>query len=127
MEILSSRVIIHPVDFAASRRFYEDVLGLRLYHEYSDGEAVIGAVYFAGGGHIELVAHDDERGQRYKLWLQVPDLDTEQARLRDLDVEIEHAAEHKPWGLIELVLRDPDGHRITLVEVPEDHYLRRGP
>lgn len=127
MEILSSRVIIHPVDFAASRRFYEDVLGLRLYHEYGDGESVIGAVYFAGGGHIELVDHNDDRGVLTKLWLQVPDLEAEQTRLRALGADIRSAAERKPWGLDEMELRDPDGHRITLVEIPRDHFLRGHP
>jgi hypothetical protein len=29
------------------------------------------------------------------------------------------------WGVIELPLADPDGHAVILVEVPEDHFLRR--
>jgi hypothetical protein len=31
----------------------------------------------------------------------------------------------EPWGLVEMWIEDPDGVRIVLVEVPEDHPLRR--
>ena len=44
-----------------------------------------------------------------RLWIQVPDVRREQARLEDLSVSIAHPAERKPWGLSELVVRDPDG------------------
>jgi hypothetical protein len=31
----------------------------------------------------------------------------------------------KPWELREMRIRDPDGLRIVIVEVPETHPLRR--
>jgi hypothetical protein len=31
----------------------------------------------------------------------------------------------EPWGLVETWIEDPDGVRIVLVEVPDDHPLRR--
>ena len=31
----------------------------------------------------------------------------------------------EPWGLVEAWVDDPDGLRIHLVEVPDDHPLRR--
>jgi hypothetical protein len=35
-------------------------------------------------------------------------------------------ASRKPWGgLVEMLLADPGGHAVILVEVPEDHFLRR--
>jgi catechol 2,3-dioxygenase-like lactoylglutathione lyase family enzyme len=49
MEVLASRLILHPSDMARSRHFYERVLGLRIFHEYGDASAVIGVVYFLGG------------------------------------------------------------------------------
>ncbi len=126
MEVLSGRAIIHPTDLTVSRDFYENVLGLRLYHEYGDGDRVIGVVYFIGGGHLELAATPAAHQEgSTKLWLQVPDLDAEEKRLDGLGVRIDQRAARMPWGLIELHLRDPDGHLLTLVEVPEDHFLRR--
>ena len=41
MEVLASRLILHPSDMAQSRHFYEQVLGLRIFHEYGDGSAVV--------------------------------------------------------------------------------------
>jgi len=34
MEVLASRCILHPRDMVRSRYFYEQVLGLRIFHEY---------------------------------------------------------------------------------------------
>jgi hypothetical protein len=31
----------------------------------------------------------------------------------------------EPWGLLEMWIADPDGERICIVEVPEEHPLRR--
>ena len=31
----------------------------------------------------------------------------------------------EPWGLVEMWIEDRDGVRIVLVEVPDDHPLRR--
>jgi hypothetical protein len=45
--------------------------------------------------------------------------------LRGLGVPLGVPASRKDWGLIELPLADPDGHAVILVEVPEDHFLRR--
>ena len=34
-------------------------------------------------------------------------------------------ARTEPWGLVEGWIRDPDGTRIVLVQVPADHPIRR--
>jgi hypothetical protein len=102
------------------------VLGLRLFHEYKFERRIIGVVYFLGGGYLELSGERPGAANGFaRLWIQVPDVRREQARLEDLSVSIAHPAERKPWGLIELVVRDPDGLEILLVETPEDHFLRR--
>jgi hypothetical protein len=54
-----------------------------------------------------------------------PDVSREETRLRVLGVPLGAPSSRKPWGLIELPLADPDGHAVILVEVPEDHFLRR--
>jgi catechol 2,3-dioxygenase-like lactoylglutathione lyase family enzyme len=126
MEVLASRLILHPSDMAQSRHFYEQVLGLRIFHEYGDASAVIGVVYFLGGGFLELSGATPGRANGFStLWLQVPDVSREEMRLRGLGVPLGAPASRKPWGLIELPLADPDGHAVILVEGPEDHFLRR--
>jgi catechol 2,3-dioxygenase-like lactoylglutathione lyase family enzyme len=125
MEVLASRLILHPSYMAQSRHFYEQVLGLRIFHQYGDGSAVIGVGHFLGGGFLELSGATPARANGFStLWLQVPDVSREETRLRDLRVPLGAPASRKPWGLIELPLADPDGHAVMLVEVPKDHFLR---
>lgn len=125
MEILSSRVICQTSDLAGLRRFYEDVLGFRIYREYGrqDGRFT-GVVYFLGGGFLEVAA-SARPSPPITLWLQVPDVGAEAARLAAAGVEIARDAGRMPWGLVELWVRDPHGNELRIVEVPEDHPLRR--
>ena len=125
MEILSSRVIIHPNDFGVSRRFYERVIGLRVAREWG-----VGAAYFLGGGLLELssvgfVSTASTPVGSTTLWLQIPSLDGIEAGLIEQGVTVAKPTETMPWGLMELWINDPDGNELRLIEVPEDHPLRR--
>jgi hypothetical protein len=54
-------------------------LGLRIFHEYRDGSAAIGVVYFLGGGFLELSRGGKSGpGKISTLWLQVPDVGQEE-------------------------------------------------
>lgn len=121
MEVLSSRVIIHPSDLARSRQFYEGVIGLSVYREWS-----VGVAYFLGGGFLELssVGAPTPPGNRTTLWLQVPSLTGLEEDLVARGTEVGKPTETMPWGLIELWLADPDGNELRLVEVPPGHPLR---
>jgi predicted enzyme related to lactoylglutathione lyase len=50
---------------------------------------------------------------------------SEHERLRTAGVTVTQPPRREPWGLIEMWIADPDGVRIALVEVPDDHPLRR--
>jgi predicted enzyme related to lactoylglutathione lyase len=125
MEVLSSRVLLCPSDFDVSRTWYEHVLGLRVYREFGHGGVVTGLVYFLGGGYLELSASGSPAGPGITLWLQVNDLGTEWRRLALAGASIVKPPTRQPWGLIESWISDPDGTRLVLVEVPEDHPIRR--
>jgi uncharacterized glyoxalase superfamily protein PhnB len=45
--------------------------------------------------------------------------------LEEAGVEVFESPTDKPWGLSEMRIRDPDGLSIVIVEVPENHPLRR--
>lgn len=121
--MLSSRVLLSPRDFNRSRRWYTEVLGLRVYREFGANGEVTGVVLFLGGGLLELSAAGSPGPMT--LWLQVPDLDAEHRRLIATNaVTIVSAPETMPWGLREMWIEDPDGVRIVLVEVPEGHPIR---
>lgn len=53
------------------------------------------------------------------------DLHAVRERLAERGVPIEEEPEVKPWGLFEMVARDPDGLALVFVEVPPEHPLRR--
>jgi hypothetical protein len=100
MEVLSGRIILRPVDLERSLRFY--------------------------GGYLEITGRAASVDvDKVSLWLQVPDLAEAHQRLSAADVDITDPPERKPWGLLEMWIRDPDGLSIVVVEVPEDHPLRR--
>lgn len=119
MEILASRMLLRPADYDASLRFYRDGLGLAIAREYAGG-----TVFYAGQSLIELAAHGgpDAGGT---VWLQVRDIHAAQDELRGRGVEIAREAKQEPWGLHEMHVHDPDGVTLIVVEVPDDHPLRR--
>lgn len=129
MDVLSSRTLLYPTDFARTVRFYDEVLGLSRYREYGAGGEVSGVVWFLGGGFLEASAHGDAGAGLadgpVRLWLQVADVDAEHQRLARRGATILAPPADMPWGLRESWVADPDGLRICLVQVPGDHPLRR--
>lgn len=124
MEVLSSRVIYRAADFGRMRAFYEGTLGLRVYREYGTAGRVSGVVLFLGGGFLEIT-DGGGRPRPVTLWLQVPDVRREEGVLRQAGVLVVKGSERMPWGLLECWLEDPEGNELRLVEVPEDHPIRR--
>lgn len=125
MEILASRVLIRPADYATSVTFYRDAIGLAIAREYGAG-----TVFYAGQSLIELAGHGrDGDGSTVPfpgaLWLQVRDVYATQAELEGRGVPISRAARQEPWGLHELHVTDPDQVTLIFVQVPETHPLRR--
>lgn len=120
MDVLSSRVLIHPKDPEVTTAFYRDTLGLAVYREFPGG-----TVFFLGGGFLEIVGRG-ETGPTpdIALWLQVRDVAAAVAELRDKGVPIDREPQREPWGLDEAWISDPDGTRLILVEIPADHPLR---
>ena len=127
MDVLSSRILLHPSDLDRSRRFYRDVLGLAIYREFGPPDDP-GMVFFLGQGLLEVSGHAaGPAGHSVMIWIQVRDVRAEHARLAAAGVLVIREPTAEPWGLTEMWIQDPDGIRIVLVEVPADHPLRRDP
>jgi len=125
VEILSSRILLRPVDLDRSRRFYGDVLRLAVYREFGPA-ADPGVVFFLGQGMLEVSGNGSgPSGGAVMIWLQVRDVRAEHSRLAAAGVRILREPATESWGLTEMWIEDPDGVRIVLVEVPADHPLRR--
>lgn len=127
MDVLSSRVLVRPTDPERSRRFYRDTLGLAVYREFGPPDDP-GLVFFLGGGFLELSGRGEAPADPgTALWWQVRDVRGEHRRLLTAGVPVLREPRLEPWGLVEMWLEDPDGRRLVLVEIPEDHPLRRDP
>jgi catechol 2,3-dioxygenase-like lactoylglutathione lyase family enzyme len=125
MEVLGSRILLHPSEPGRSHRFYRDTLGLAVYREFGSPDAP-GLVFFLGNGFLEVSGRStDPPGGALEIWMQVRDVRLEHERLLAAGVPVLRNPQQEPWGLVEMWLADPDGVRIVLVEVPKDHPLRR--
>ncbi len=125
MEILASRFLLRPRELERSIAFYRDVLGLAVFREWGSGPSR-GVVFFLGNGLLEVSGRSDaSEREKLQLWLQVRDVAAAQRELAAAGVEIAEPPAWRPWGLIEMLVRDPDGVGILVVEVPDDHPLRR--
>lgn len=127
MEVLASRVLLHPRDFDASVHFYGDTLGLHVYREWGEpGRPGHGVVFFLGGGYLEISGSDDAPpAGKLELWLQVRNVDAVHDHLEAEGVEIVEPPVDKPWGLREMRTIDPDGVSLVIIEIPDEHPLRR--
>lgn len=104
---------------------YRDVLGLAVHREFGplDDPSL---VFFLGGGFLELSGRGSgPAGDVTALWLQVRDVRQEHERLTAAGVRVLREPRREPWGLLEMWVEDPDGLRLVLVQVPDDHPLRR--
>jgi len=120
MEILASRVLLRPADYAGSLSFYRDSLGLAIAREYPGG-----TVFYAGQSLIELAGHGAPTTFSGALWLQVRDVYATQQDLEGRGVAIAREARQEFWGLHELQVLDPDGVTLIFVQIPAEHPLRR--
>ncbi|MGW7070421.1 VOC family protein [Streptomyces sp. NPDC054855] len=127
VHVLSSRTLLRPTDPERSRAFYGEALGLAVYREFGTGPDR-GTVYFLGGGHLEVSGRSETPpAPGLQLWLQVADARAAHAELVTRGVVVVREPLKEPWGLVEMWIEDPDGVKIVIVEVPEDHPIRYRP
>lgn len=125
METLTSRILLKPTDPERSRAFYRDQLGLPIYREFGTGPERGTVFFLGGGGLLELSGRADEpAGPAIALWLQVRDVKKTHRDLLAAEVPVTREPRREPWGLEEMWIEDPDGIKIAVIEIPEDHPLR---
>ncbi|MBQ1159589.1 VOC family protein, partial [Streptomyces sp. A73] len=111
VHVLSSRVLLRPTDPDRSRAFYGETLGLEIAREFGTGPER-GTVYFLGGGFLEVSGRSDQPPTpSLQLWLQVADASAAHEELRAAGATIVRPPVKEPWGLVEMWIADPDGHR----------------
>jgi glyoxylase I family protein len=112
MGIRLSHLFLYVSDLAQSRRFYTELLGLRVLLE-EKGYVRVGV---PDGLHIgmevgkpwQIGAHGIEMN------LEVDDVDAWTRRLREAGIQIDQGPSDMPWGARHAFFQDPDGYRLSI-------------
>jgi catechol 2,3-dioxygenase-like lactoylglutathione lyase family enzyme len=115
-----NHVGIHVADVQRSCAFYRDVLGLK---EIPRPAFSFDGAWFEFGPRQELhiICGRDQpvvsqpRGNHFAL--RVPDLAEAEAELRARRIDI-IGPQLRPDGVMQLFIRDPDGHTVELTQLP---------
>lgn len=106
--------VLHIDDAADARSFYCDLLGFEVLFEHRFGDAM--PVYLGlrkGDAELHLSEHQNDGVSGGVARFEVDGLHAFHATLQAIDMP---QVETKPWGFHELVLSDPSGNRLLLVE-----------
>ena len=123
MGIRYQGAVIFVEDIAASRRFYEELLGQEVDIDFGPN------VGFKGGFALWRVDHafgiiyghtpdkDTRLGRRnFELHFETPDLDALSKQISEAGVEFVHPLYEQPWGQCCFRVHDPDGHVVEMGE-----------
>jgi catechol 2,3-dioxygenase-like lactoylglutathione lyase family enzyme len=123
MSVRFQSAVIFVRDMAASRRFYEELLGQTVSADFGPN------VGFEGGFALWQVAHaceivygrapesDSALGRdNLELYFETGDLDAAWKQLEEHGIRAVHPIVEQPWGQRVLRVADPDGHVVELGE-----------
>lgn len=116
MRISGSDPVLAVHDLEVSGAWYRDVLGCEL-DDVAPGDwrfCRAGAVTFMLGRCPEVPAARELGDHSYVAYLRVDDVEAFYRRAVAAGAEVLHAPRDEPWGMRELGLRSPDGHRFML-------------
>ena len=112
--------VIFVQDVAASRHFYETLLGQEVMMDHGPNVAFAGgfAIWQTDHAHQIVFGESPATFQQGggELYFETRDLDGAWSHLSNLGVEIVHPLREQPWGQRVFRLYDPDG---TIVELGE--------
>ena len=126
-----SMPVIIVEDINTSRRFYQDLFGLEVEHDF--GENVVfknafslwerrraGEIIFDG----KETAFKGSAVKPLELYFETTDLDTVWSLMRQKRPAVIHGPREEPWGQRTVRLFDPDGFIVEIAE-PMDCVVRR--
>ena len=114
MKILQNYYVLAVHDVRESARFYVEKLGFQIVDDPPGWIFVSRDNCMIMLGECPDDMHPSELGcHNYFAYLLLDDVDAFHAELLARQVEPLSAPEDKPWGMRELAIRTPDGHRIT--------------
>lgn len=122
MTLLGANPVLAVHDLDASATWYRDVLGCEI-EEVDAGNWVFcasGSVTFMLGRCPDAIPARDIGDHSYVAYLRTDDVDAAHERAVAAGADISKAPTDEPWGMREMALRSPDGHRF-MVACPVGH------
>lgn len=116
MRIIGSDPVLAVHDLEVSGAWYRDVLGCEL-DDVAPGDwrfCRAGAVTFMLGRCPDVPAARELGDHSYVAYLRVDDVDAFYRRAITAGAEVLHPPQDEPWGMREVALRSPDGHRFMV-------------
>ena len=101
-------------DPAASRGFYEDVIGMRLSMDM--GWIATFASPSNGTAQVTIMERDATASVNPDISIEVEDVDGVHARAVEGGFEIVHPLTDEPWGVRRFFVRDPNGAVINVMQ-----------
>lgn len=111
-----NHAMVYTREFAASRRFYVDLLGFKVIEEQPPYYARL----CSARGDGTLALHALEPGKTLsgsdgvRLYFETKDLDRVCRHLEQAGVRLSQPPKTMPWGWTHAYLNDPDGHEVSL-------------
>lgn len=113
--IVANHYVLAVPDIAVTARWWVEVLGFALVGEPDGWKLLRRDNVMVMIGECPDAIHPRDLGDhQYFGYLVVDDVDAWFAAIRTGDTEILFEPSDKPWGLREMGVRTPDGHRIMI-------------
>jgi catechol 2,3-dioxygenase-like lactoylglutathione lyase family enzyme len=113
IEILSFRPNLFVRDLAASIAFYRDLIGMEVQHR----ERTFALLRSTGGAELAVMLYPASKEiQRSGAYLYVRGVEALHQRFLDDGAHLQRTLRLQPWGLLDFVVSDPDGHAIGIGE-----------
>jgi catechol 2,3-dioxygenase-like lactoylglutathione lyase family enzyme len=123
MNIEFQSCVIFVQDIAASRRFYEVLLGQEADMDFGLNVGFKGGLALWQVDHAcqMILGHAPDSVERlgrqnYELYFETEDLEGASSHLLEAGVEFAHPLREQPWGQRVFHVYDPDGHIVELGE-----------
>ncbi len=123
--------VLFVKDMAASRHFYEDLLGQQVEVDFGANIGYAGGLaLWEVGVAFEMIYHHPPEGtaplgrDNLEIYFEIDDLDAAQQALEAAGVRVAQSVYEQPWGQRALRVYDPDGHLIEIGE-PMPAVVRR--
>lgn len=122
MEVLSSNPVLAVEDLDRSAAWYRDVLGCET-REVDPGNWIFcrqGSIEFMLGRCPATTPASEIGDHSYVAYLRVDDVDAFHRRATEEGADVLKPPTLEPWGMRELALRSPDGHRFMLAQPTDE-------